>query len=155
MIVFATFDHSMYVELAIQNLEKQGIDEKQILAVPLDIRNNNFQILDNIHHSDGQSVFDVAAVLSTVGMLLGAIYGFVLPGGPILIGIVGMILGASLGFCIKLLVMRKHNRKQQAARQGECILVIQCEPNQVEHVEKILQSNYVIGLARYQDGSDG
>ena len=82
MYIIASFEQSIFLELAISALEQRGIQKNQILAVPLDKRTEPRKLLDTIHRADGYSLFDVAAVLGTCGMLLGAIYGMVLNWGP-------------------------------------------------------------------------
>jgi hypothetical protein len=107
----ASFEQSIFVELAITALEQKGITKSQIFAVPLDKGKEEQKLFDTIHRADGVSLFDVAALLGTCGMLLGAIYGFVLSWGPIIWGIIGLVAGLLIGFTVKWLFVRKQNKK--------------------------------------------
>lgn len=98
MHIVSTFEYSQYLELAITELEKKGIAKDKILAVPLDKNIAERKILDKIQRSDGMNLFDRAAVLGTVFMVLGSIYGFILKWGPVIWALIGLAFGAMLGF---------------------------------------------------------
>ncbi len=147
MMVIATFENSIYIELAISALEQKGIPKDKIFAVPLDKRQEPKQIFDTIHQSDGVSIFDAGAILGTCFMLLGAIYGQVLAWGPIIWGIIGAVSGIVLGIGIKLFIFRK---KQFSRKKivSEVVLMIRCDSHQWDVVERILWENTAIGLTR-------
>jgi hypothetical protein len=84
MYVIATFESSIFLELAIAALEQKGITTDNLLAVPLDKRTEPRKLFDTIHRADGSSMLDAATILGTVFMLLGAIYGYVLKWGPLI-----------------------------------------------------------------------
>jgi hypothetical protein len=98
--VYASFDYSAFLELAIADLEKRGIARKHILAVPLDKRVEERMVMDTIHRADGISLFDGAAVAGAIFMTLGVVYGFILKWGPIIWGLIGLLGGAVLGFLL-------------------------------------------------------
>lgn len=151
MYVIASFEQTIFLELAISALGQKGIGNDQILAVPLDKRTEERKLFDTIHRADGFSLFDAAAVLGTCGMLLGAIYGMVLKWGPILWGLIGLILGLIVGFLLKLLFVKKQNKKMAKNKDTEVVLLIHCHENQVKDVEKILWENYTLGIAKLND----
>ena len=70
VLIAATFDCSLFVELAITELEEKGIAKDKILAIPLAQKEQDFAILDTIHRSDGISIFDTASIFATAGMTL-------------------------------------------------------------------------------------
>ena len=157
MYVYASFDYSAYLELAITDLEKRGIAREHILAVPLDKRVEERMVLDTIHRADGISLFDGAAVLGAVFMELGVIYGFVLKWGPIAWGLIGLFGGAMLGFLLDYFYGRVRSHKQEKATRKqvkagenntEVILTVYCEPNQYEMVEKVLWDNMAFGVGK-------
>ncbi|GMA61227.1 hypothetical protein NZD89_16240 [Alicyclobacillus fastidiosus] len=148
MYVIASFEQSIFLELAITALEQSGVPKNQILAVPLDKRSEDRKLFDTIHRADGFSLFDVAAVLGTCGMLLGAIYGMVLRWGPILWGLIGLCAGLLLGFLLKVLFVKKQNKKTKQNRTSEVFLVIRCTNDQGKNVENILWDNTALGIAR-------
>ncbi|WHY00504.1 hypothetical protein [Neobacillus sp. DY30] len=147
MFVIATFENSLYIELAITALEEQGISKEMILAAPLDKRKAPRNLFDTIHNSDGFSLFDGPAILGTCLMLLGAIYGYELKWGPILWGIIGAVSGLLLGFLIKILILRK-NKWGSKNISSEIVLMVRCEENKWEMVEKILWDHLALGLTK-------
>jgi hypothetical protein len=147
MFVIATFENSIYIELAIVALEKQGIPKEMILAAPLDKRKELRGLFDTIHKSDGFSLFDGPAILGTCLMLLGAIYGYILEWGPILWGIIGALSGLLLGFVIKMLLLKKNKRGSNNIT-SEIVLMVRCEDHKWESVEKILWEHLALGLTK-------
>lgn len=59
MQLFSTFECNQYVEMAISTLEKNGILEESIFAVPLDNRTEDRKVFDTIHRSDGISFLSI------------------------------------------------------------------------------------------------
>ena len=147
MLAIATFENSLFIELAISSFEQNGIPKDQIFAVPLDKRTEPRQLFDTIHRADGFSMFDVAAILGTCFMLLGAIYGYVLKWGPIIWSIIGAVAGLLLGFFIKLLIVKKSQTGSKNIT-SEVILMIHCDNHQWETVEKILWDHLALGVAK-------
>lgn len=147
MLVIATFENSIYIELAISELEQQGIAKEMILAVPLDKRREPRKLFDTIHKSDGFSLFDGAAILGTCFMLLGAIYGYVLKWGPIIWGIIGAVSGLLLGFFLKMVFMKKTRRGSKNI-SSEIVLMVRCEESKGEMIEKILWDHLALGLTK-------
>lgn len=147
MFVIATFENSIYIELAITALEQQGISKELILAAPLDKRKEMRGLFDTIHKSDGFSLFDGPAILGTCLMLLGAIYGYVLEWGPILWGIIGAVSGLLLGLLLKMLLLRK-NKRGSSKITSEIVLMVRCEDHKWEQVEKLLWDHFALGLTK-------
>lgn len=150
MYVVATFENSIFIELAISALEQKGISKEMILAAPLDKRTEPRKLFDTIHRADGFSMFDAAAMLGTCFMLLGAIYGYVLKWGPILWGIIGAVSGLILGFLLKLILVKKDKRGSKNIT-SEIVLMIRCEEHQWETIEKILWDNTALGLTKIKN----
>lgn len=147
MHVVATFEQSVFLEIALSALEQKGIAKSNLLAVPLDKRTVPRRLFDSIHRADGFSMFDAAAILGTCFMLLGAIYGYELTWGPIIWGIIGSLFGIVLGFAIKMFLLKKCNFGTKNII-SEVVLMIQCEEEQWETVEKILWDNTALGVSK-------
>lgn len=62
MQIYATFEYSTRLEIAITKLEKMGISE--IFAVPLDNCPEDSEIFDTIHRSDGKSLLSKGMILA-------------------------------------------------------------------------------------------
>lgn len=150
MYVIATFEHSVFLELAIAALEQLGIAKTNILAVPLDKRDAPRLLFDSTRHADGFSLLDLAAILGTVFMLLGSIYGFILPIGPILCGLFGGIGGLLLGFLIKYWFIKRKLRRSGGDTSkitSEVVLMIMCDENKREIVEQALWQHTALGVS--------
>jgi len=148
LLVIATFENSISIELTITELEQNEVPNDQILAVPLDKKKDHRQLFDSIHKADGLSLFDAAAILGTCLMLLGAIYGYILDWGPIIWGIIGAVSGLLIGFIIKLLLLMKRKKNGTNSSSTEIVLMIRCEKHQWHMIENILWKNGALGLSR-------
>jgi hypothetical protein len=147
LLVIATFENSIYIELAISALEQKGILKDKIFAAPLDKRIEQRKLFDSIHYADGVSLFDVGAILGTCLMLLGSIYGFVLKWGPIIWGIIGALTGITIGILIKLWLVKKR-KVGNAKITSEIILMVRCEDDKLESVENILWEHLALGITK-------
>ncbi|MBB6282459.1 MULTISPECIES: hypothetical protein [Geobacillus] len=154
MIVVATFENHLFVELAISALRQKGIAPHHLFAVPLDRRTEPPQLLDSIHRADGFSSLDLAAIFGTCFMLLGSIYGYVLTWGPIIWGIIGAVGGIGFGLLLKWWLNRKTARRQTNMR-AEIVLLIRCDETQWPMIERLLWDHHALGLAGIRDGKAG
>ena len=136
--IVSTFDHSIYLELAITALQMKGIKKENILAISMDKRGEQGKLFDSIHGSDGLSLFDLPALFAVVFGMLGSIYGFVLKWGPLLWGLIAITIGFTLGFTIKLILIKKYNHRQNNKRGTEVVLIIECLENQMDMVAGML-----------------
>lgn len=148
--IFSTFETTGYVEMAISTLEKKGIRKESIFAVPLDNRQEERKILDNLHRSDGTSLIDIGMGIATAFSVIGASIGFKLSWGPIYWGLIGAFVGFILGFAIRLFMELVLKRKKRVlkGKHSEIILIIDCAEGQVEIVEDILWSHFALGVAK-------
>ncbi|CAG7609040.1 hypothetical protein PAESOLCIP111_01126 [Paenibacillus solanacearum] len=150
MQIFATFEYSTLLEIAITELEEKGITA--VYAVPLDLRKKEPRLLDNIHRADGLSFIDKGMIFAFMLATIGASKGFVWEGGPIIWGIVGAIIGFLIGVALSWIIyLLKRNKKQlqlKKGKKGEVILIVTCEDNLASVVEDILWDHKAIGLAR-------
>ncbi|PAK43405.1 hypothetical protein [Priestia megaterium] len=147
MQIFATFEHSTNIELAISELEQKGIND--LFAVPLDNRTEERKLFDTIHRSDGVSLSQTGLFLAVIFSTIGASRGFILEWGPIYWGLIGAFFGFVLGFLFDLFVQKRVKKKQRVLRgkASEVIVIVQCEENQKEQVEHILWGHLALGVA--------
>jgi hypothetical protein len=149
MHVFSTFEHSSFLELAISDLEQKGITRDRILAVPMSRLGEERQLFDTIHRADGDSLLDGAAMLGTVFMLLGVMWGFLWKYGPILGGLTGFALGALIGFAVDYLTSKKVREKDKVKNlTTEVILIINCQQEEVKTVEGVLWEHLATSIGR-------
>lgn len=150
MYVVGSFKHSLLVELVISEIEEIGVSQEQILAIPLDKRGEIPRIFDSMQYSDGESLIDLATILGMIGMLLGAIYGFVLPLGPIFLASIGLATGSLMGFIIKFLIVRRKKSKQQLQvgknQSTEVVIMIRCQEHSAKDIKRILWRHQAIAV---------
>ncbi|ASK60755.1 hypothetical protein CFK37_00295 [Virgibacillus phasianinus] len=149
MQLFSTFDSNIFLEMAISTLEKRGINQENIYAVPLDNRTEDRKLFDTIHRSDGTSLIDIGFALATAFSVIGASIGFDLAWGPIYWGLISAFIGFVIGVAIRLFtegVFKK--RRRLKGKHAEVILIIECEETKGELVEEILWDHMAIGVAK-------
>ncbi|GKU24908.1 hypothetical protein [Clostridium folliculivorans] len=147
MHIVSTFDHSVYLELAITEIEMKGIKKENILAIPIDKRNEDISFFDSIHSSDGLSLLDLPSILAVIFGIFGEIYGFVLKWGPFLWGLIGILIGVLSGLIIKLILTRSSKNKSKDRRGTEVVLIIECTDIQSDMIKSILWSNKALGVS--------
>jgi hypothetical protein len=148
--LFSTFESNAFLEIAISALEKKGIKQEDIFAVPLDNRTEERKVFDSTHRSDGTSLVDIGMALATAFSVVGASIGFKLTWGPIYWGLIGAFIGFVLGFAIRLiteLVLKKKKRVLRG-KHSEIILIIDCEETKAELIENILWNHFALGVAK-------
>ena len=148
--IISSFEYCTSLEMAINQLEEKGILKEDIVAIPLENTVQQTKLFDTIHHSDGLSLLDLAAVLGTVFSVLGASYGFILNWGPIIWGLVGLAFGAILGLIIDLLLTKKRLRKKKMINT-EVVLIIKCNEHEFQMVRNILTDNLAFGIGKLID----
>lgn len=149
--LFSTFSYSSSLELALSELEQNGIGKSAIMVVPLMERNGDIHIIDKKYYSDGKSMVDLAAAFGAVFMLLGVIFGLHLYLGPVLWGLAGLISGLLFGFFLSYLNMKRKRQKlnqHQHNRQGSVIVLIRCRPDLISMAEEILWTFGAHGVGR-------
>jgi hypothetical protein len=147
MHVVASFEHSNFLELAITDLVQKGIETNRICAISLNKMAKERRLFDTLHRADGQSMFDLPAILATIFMTLGVMWGFMWEWGPIIWGLLSFITGMGLGLVIKY-VLYKNSLQKNFRYNTEVVLIVNCKPNEVEIVETILFNHLAIGIGR-------
>ncbi len=149
MYVITSFTQSNYLELAINDLEHNGIKKENIFATPLKQVLSQRKLFDSIDRSDGVGLFDGAAIMALILSVFGVIYGFEWKMGPIIWGLIGLVVGGSIGVIIDYLInKRKIKQKKLKKTVTEVFLMIKCDEGQVENIETILSKHFAIGIAK-------
>ncbi|WP_246941113.1 hypothetical protein [Bacillus pinisoli] len=150
MQIFSTFENTINLELAIKTLEKHGVQQESIFAVPLDNRQEDRRFFDTISSADGVSVVDIGMALGTAFSVIGASIGFELAWGPIYWGLIGAFVGFMLGLAIRLYIEVVYKKKKRVlkGKHSEVILIIDCPNSMSELVEEILWGHYAMGVAK-------
>ncbi|SFA81293.1 hypothetical protein SAMN05216312_101642 [Cohnella sp. OV330] len=150
MQIFATFDYTTLLEIAITELEAHGVSS--IYAVPLDLRKEEPRIMDSMHRADGMSFIDKGMILAFMFATVGASKGFVWAWGPVIWGLIGAGTGFALGIAINGLLYLMTRRKNRSAllkgKRGDVILVVTCHEEKAAIVADILWDHKALGLAK-------
>jgi len=154
LFVTGSFEYNVHLELAISELEKKGVPREAIAAVLMDSRVEERKIIDTIHRADGISSFDAATLLGTFGMLVGAIYGFVLYWGPIVCALIGLFCGGVLGLVGDIFVSRilfknpAHSRATGTAKgkAAQVFLIVECDDDSKAMVKEVFWDNLALGV---------
>ena len=151
MQIFATFEHTKYLELGITELQENGITD--IFAVPLKKVNVRASIIDSLNHSDGRSFLDKGFALAVVLSTILASKGFELEWGPIYWGLIGAASGIIIGLVIEIILYKWKNKKKQIKlvrneKHGEVILIINCQLKDEKLISDKLTRNLALGLAK-------
>jgi hypothetical protein len=149
LYVFASFEHSTYLELALATLEENGIERENILAVPLDRRKPKSKLFDTIHASDGTSLFDIAMAVATAFAVLGASFGFEWKWGPIIWGLLGAVIGFATGLAISLIqywIKHRGEKRTNKKKVTEVIVIVDCEPDQKKMIKTTLWDYKAFGV---------
>lgn len=150
MQIFSTFEHSVFIEMAISTLEKKGVKRENIFVIPLDNQTEERKVFDNLHRSDGTSFVDIGVALATAFSVIGASIGFELAWGPIYWGLIGAAIGFLIGFGIRIFteIILKKRRRLLKGFHSEIIVIVNCEESEAEMIENILFSHYALGVAK-------
>lgn len=145
MHLIATFQHSAYLELALSDLEQEGIPKGNIFVAPLD--KNSPRAPDVVRaHKESASRYELAFILATIFMLIGSIYGFIWWWGPIIWALIGLVFGGILGIGITYFVRK--NKWFQRDVQTEVVVIVECEKRQLEAAERILWKHKTLGVSK-------
>lgn len=145
MHLISTFQHSAYLELALSDLEQEGIPKDNIFVATLDKYSSKSSDIERVH-KESASRFELAFILATIFMLLGSIYGFIWTWGPIIWGLIGMIFGAILGLVITVL-LRKNKWFIKDAPM-DVVVIVECENHNLEVAERIMWRHKALGVSK-------
>lgn len=127
MELVALFPYNANIEIIMNDLQKRGYTPNSAMIVPL---RDPVATPPNISAigTGGSTNWDLAFVVGTIGMLLGSIYGFVFPGGPVLWALGALLFSFGAGACIDWLVrIRKHRQRRI---RSALVLWIRCEESE-------------------------
>ncbi|MCI3927213.1 hypothetical protein MO973_44280 [Paenibacillus sp. TRM 82003] len=152
MHVVASFKLNKNLEKAIAELEFYGIDRTHILALPLATAAER-----EMNVPDRKILFESSPIFGTILMLLGTIYGYVLPLGPIIWALIGLVVGMGAGIALDLfrVVRKRKNRRYEDGRTAEVFLWVYCrDREQALSVRDKLWSFLPNGVTMYSSRSE-
>lgn len=131
----ASFKHSLEVEVILSQMDMVGIKREALLVVPLYSEDSRKRLIQGYFYLE-ERLMNLAFPLGTVFMLLGVIYGFVLPMGPVLWGLFGLLAGLALGVLLGYLTRDKRFPFKQT--EPEVILIVQGTKEILESAKEII-----------------
>ncbi len=141
--VLSVFEQSIYVEVVLNRLESMGIKREQIFAAdlrqPPQTQKSDSASIDY----DGRSLTDLGFIFATIMGVIGASIGFRLPFGPIVWGVSMSIIGFLAGLLINWLLGKRNKKKEFSPK---VVIIIRCESNQLQEVERVLWTHRALGL---------
>jgi pilus assembly protein TadC len=148
MYIIGTFQHGIYLELALKDILNKGIERKHILCVPLNKRVETKKFFDTIHRSDGRNTMGLPFFLATAFALFGAIYGFLWKWGPIIWGGLGFLAGLAVGFLIDFILFKIYNKSKRKDNLTEVIVMIHCDETKEKEITDIFWEQGAFGVAK-------
>lgn len=150
MQIVATFEHTVFLEMALTQLKERGISD--LFALPLDNRTEERRLLDTLHNSDGATLMGKGMVLAALLSVVGASRGFELEWGPVYWGLIGAASGFVTGVAIDLFIHKvvKKKRRLLKGKRGEVILIVNCQETEAAWIEPLLWDHLALGLAKME-----
>jgi hypothetical protein len=149
MELVATFPYTANVELVLTELERFGIPKTGLMAIPL--QGTAPYLTVKAVGNEGGTNWDYGFVLGTVGMLLGSIYGFVLPGGPVLWAMGGLVGFFLIGVGITVVFRNRQIRRNR--NEPQVVIWIRCEDRDTEQIRNMLISHAAVGIGEVRGAS--
>ncbi|KIL38780.1 hypothetical protein SD70_24135 [Gordoniibacillus kamchatkensis] len=137
------FPYNANIEIVLDDLKRRGYTSNSAMTVPLHDPSESPPTIAAVG-TGGRSNWDIGFVLGTIGMLLGSIYGFVWPGGPVLWALAGLIFsfGAGVGLDWLLRIRKIHRRRKRSG----IVLWIRCDDAEAKRLQTWLADFGVDGI---------
>lgn len=150
MQLVATFEHTVFLEMALSELKERGVTD--LFALPLDNRTEERHLFDSLHRSDGTSMMGKGMVLAALISVIGASRGFELEWGPVYWGLIGAGSGFLLGFLIDLFIQKviKKNNRLLKGKYSEVVLIVNCQEAEAGWIEPLLWDHLALGLGKIE-----
>ncbi|WP_304542102.1 hypothetical protein [Desulforamulus aquiferis] len=150
MYIFGLFEPSLDLELGLKKLRSNGFKDGRLIVVPLEISKHPGKqtILDSMYKTDGMSLIDGIAILSSIGMVLGVIYGSIVFIGPIALGLIGMVVGGGIGY-----ILDKHFCKRKRTvhdtPSGDIVVAVNYKnEDEAQFIETVMKEHKATALGR-------
>lgn len=138
MIVIGAFLYSLNVELLLANVEKNRIERKYIMVVPMDMDPANPSWLEDKKRHLHSKAIETGMACATGFSVIGASAGFILAWGPVIWGLMAAGLGFSIGFGTYFWAKRLSRYRDRPAKLPEITLLVQCRDEQAEQIRNLM-----------------
>lgn len=133
MLVIGHFEQSIELEQALAVLEDHSIPSDRIIIAFMD----NEQ-LTSPYREYSPHPFEIGIATATGCAVIGASSGFVLPWGPIIVGLLAAIIGFFIGYSFYSLIKKQKLKSKQKHSKHEVTVIIQSTVEQAPQVKEIL-----------------
>ena len=137
LLITGTFEHSLELEQALAQLEKNGIARKHIKAISMDKDPNSPDQLITKNRELHYRAFEVGMASATACSVVGTSIGFILKLGPIFWGLFTAIIGFIIGFGLYL-IFKKRTHRNLSKHLPEVLLNVYCKEEQTHFVMKTM-----------------
>lgn len=138
MIIIGTFEHSLDLELLLAGVEKNSIDRKYIMVVPMDVDPTNQFNLENKKKYLHYKGIEVGMACATGCSVLGASAGFVLVWGPVIWGLLAAVTGFCAGYGIHYFVKKQNTYRNHPDKLPEITVLVQCQDEQNNQIKNLM-----------------
>jgi hypothetical protein len=137
LLIIGIFEHSLELEQALAQLEKNGIARKHIKAIPMDTDPNSPNQLISKKRELHYRASEVGMASATACSVVGTSIGFILKLGPIFWGLFTAIIGFIIGFGLYL-IFKKRTHRNLSKQLPEVIVNVNCKEEQTDFVMKTM-----------------
>ena len=136
--IYGLFQPSLSLELGVKKLQQKGFSGDKLKLITLEPTLPTKQkVLDSMYKTDGLSLVDGIAILASIGMLMGVIYGSLSSIGSIAMGLIGLFAGGFLGFLVDSLISKRRDVNTTGAA-GEIIISVLCQNEEQQELVKAI-----------------
>ena len=144
MIIVGTFYQSVDLEIALSQIEKEGIPAEEMMVVFMNEHLPNRSKKRDIKEIHS-SAFEIGIAFATGLTVIGASIGFKFLWGPILTGLLAAIIGFVTGYSSYYFANRKKARTT-FINSNEVTLIIQCSKEQRNEIHEILWNHHALSV---------
>lgn len=161
MLIMAIFEHSLELEQALLILEREGIERRGIMVVPMD-SDEQGDLSEEISTSWGQRAMGAGMATATASTVVGISQGFIREWGPLLWGLISAAGGFAAGWCIYALlhIARQDWGKRKAQKRHVAAVVVRAGEEKLGVVREILWNHHALAVGNVdgqapEEGSAG
>ncbi|MDF2926465.1 MAG: hypothetical protein K0R57_5379 [Paenibacillaceae bacterium] len=155
MLVLATFDHSMELEQALLILEREGIERRGIMVVPLDALGRNSHIRFELPADWKERAFEIGMATGTASAVFGICLGFVWDWGPLIWGLLTAIGGFGIGYIIYGLVYHLLWKAGDPVKRPEAAVIVRGKEENVDLIRQVLWQHKALSLGIVPEQKQG
>jgi hypothetical protein len=132
----AAFHLSLELEEALLVLERDGVERRGIMVVPLYTGPEGDS---GGWKSDWvQASFESGMALGTASAVVGISQGFIREWGPLIWGLITALSGFAIGFGLCALFHYRLWRRLTPGRHPEAMIIVRCNPEEVDRLRTVL-----------------